>query len=44
MGERAETVANFFSQFNDIMMEMTMMIMSSDVSDFATDEDDGFLD
>ena len=25
MGERAETVANFFSQFNDIMMEMTMM-------------------
>ena len=26
MGERAETVANFFSQFNDIMMEMTMMI------------------
>ena len=28
MGERAETVANFFSQFNDIMMEMTMMIMS----------------
>ena len=27
MGERAETVANFFSQFNDIMMEMTMMIM-----------------
>ena len=29
MGERAETVANFFSQFNDIMMEMTMMIMSS---------------
>mgnify|MGYP000829034720 FL=1 len=27
MGECAETVANFFSQFNDIMMEMTMMIM-----------------
>ena len=27
LGERAETVANFFSQFNDIMMEMTMMIM-----------------
>ena len=25
---RAETVANFFSQFNDIMMEMTMMVMS----------------
>lgn len=28
MGERAETVANFFSQFNDIMMEMTMVVMS----------------
>ncbi|WP_283684617.1 dicarboxylate/amino acid:cation symporter [Parablautia sp. Marseille-Q6255] len=28
LGERTETVANFFSQFNDIMMEMTMMIMS----------------
>ena len=28
LGERAETVANFFSQFNDIMMEMTMMVMS----------------
>ena len=27
MGERAETVANFFSQFNDIMMEMTNMVM-----------------
>ena len=27
MGERAETVGNFFSQFNDIMMEMTMMVM-----------------
>ncbi|MFR8549157.1 MAG: dicarboxylate/amino acid:cation symporter, partial [Lachnospiraceae bacterium] len=27
LGERTETVANFFSQFNDIMMEMTMMIM-----------------
>ena len=27
MGERAETVANFFSQFNDIMMEMTMIVM-----------------
>ena len=26
MGERAETVANFFSQFNDIMMEMTMSL------------------
>ncbi len=28
LGERAETVANFFSQFNDVMMEMTMMVMS----------------
>ena len=28
MGNRVSTVANFFSQFNDIMMEMTMMIMS----------------
>ena len=28
LGERAETVSNFISQFNDIMMEMTMMIMS----------------
>ena len=27
LGERAETVANFFSQFNDVMMEMTMAIM-----------------
>lgn len=27
LGERTETVANFFSQFNDIMMEMTMMVM-----------------
>ena len=27
LGERAETVANFFSQFNDIMMEMTMTVM-----------------
>ena len=27
MGERAETVANFFSQFNDVMMEMTMTVM-----------------
>ena len=26
--ERTETVGNFFSQFNDIMMEMTMMVMS----------------
>ena len=28
LGDRAETVGNFFSQFNDIMMEMTMMVMS----------------
>ena len=28
MGERAETVANNFRQFNDIMKEMTKMIMS----------------
>ena len=28
LGERAEVVGNFFSQFNDIMMEMTMMIMA----------------
>lgn len=27
LGEQAETVAEFFSQFNDIMMEMTMMVM-----------------
>ena len=27
MGNRVSTVANFFSQFNDIMMEMTMMVM-----------------
>lgn len=27
LGERTETVGNFFSQFNDIMMEMTMMVM-----------------
>ena len=27
LGERAETVAHFFSQFNDVMMEMTMIIM-----------------
>ena len=27
MGERAETVANFFAQFNDLMMEMTMAVM-----------------
>lgn len=28
LGERAETVGSFFSQFNDMMMEMTMMVMS----------------
>ena len=28
LGERAEVDANFISQFNDIMMEMTMMVMS----------------
>ena len=28
LGERAEVVANFISRFNDIMMEMTMMVMS----------------
>lgn len=28
LGDRAETVGNFFSQFNDVMMEMTMMVMS----------------
>ena len=28
LGERAEVVANFISQFNDILMEMTMMVMS----------------
>ena len=28
LGDRTETVGNFFSQFNDIMMEMTMMVMS----------------
>ncbi|MGL4738176.1 MAG: dicarboxylate/amino acid:cation symporter [Cellulosilyticaceae bacterium] len=26
-GERAETVGNFFSQFNNIMMDMTMLVM-----------------
>ena len=29
LGERTETVGNFFSQFNDIMMEMTMMMVMS---------------
>lgn len=28
LGEKTEVVGNFFSQFNDIMMEMTMMIMA----------------
>ena len=28
MGDRVDIVKNFFGQFNDIMMEMTMMIMS----------------
>ena len=28
LGEKTEIVGNFFSQFNDIMMEMTMMVMS----------------
>ena len=28
LGSKANTVANFFSQFNDVMMEMTMAIMS----------------
>lgn len=27
LGERAEVVGNFISQFNDVMMEMTMIIM-----------------
>lgn len=27
LGDRVETVSNFFGQFNDIMMEMTMMVM-----------------
>lgn len=27
LGNKASTVANFFSQFNDVMMEMTMAIM-----------------
>lgn len=28
MGTKASTVANFFSQFNDLMMEMTMAVMT----------------
>lgn len=27
LGESVETVSNFFSQFNDVMMQMTMMVM-----------------
>lgn len=27
MGDRVENIKNFFSQFNDIMMEMTMLVM-----------------
>lgn len=27
LGSRAETVSNFFAQFNDVMMEMTTMVM-----------------
>ena len=27
LGERVEVVSNFFAQFNDIMMEMTNMVM-----------------
>lgn len=27
LGERAEVVSNFFSQFNDVMMEMTSIVM-----------------
>ncbi|MEE1352524.1 MAG: dicarboxylate/amino acid:cation symporter [Acutalibacteraceae bacterium] len=27
LGDKVQTVSNFFSQFNDIMMEMTMMVM-----------------
>ena len=29
MGNKASTVANFFSQFNDLMMEMTMAVMKA---------------
>lgn len=28
LGDRVETVANFFNQMNDVMMEMTMLVMS----------------
>ena len=27
MGNRASTLSNFFAQFNDLMMEMTMAVM-----------------
>ena len=27
LGERVETVANFFNQFNEVMMEMTVLVM-----------------
>ncbi|MDD8049469.1 MAG: dicarboxylate/amino acid:cation symporter [Thomasclavelia sp.] len=27
LGDRAQTITNFFSEFNDVMMEMTMIIM-----------------
>lgn len=27
LGEKAETVSNFFNQFNDVMMQMTMTVM-----------------
>lgn len=27
LGERAETVSNFFNEFNEIMMQMTMLVM-----------------
>lgn len=32
MGNRVSTVANFFSQFNDIMMEMTIAVMKAALS------------
>ncbi|NCB93700.1 MAG: dicarboxylate/amino acid:cation symporter [Clostridia bacterium] len=28
LGDRVETVGNFFTQFNDVMMEMTMIVMN----------------
>ena len=27
LDEKADTVANFFTEFNDIMMQMTMIVM-----------------